>query len=87
MAHHDKSVRERVVALVEEGGISASATDGRLWFQGPRQEHSYRNTVRMNTLEGAEKLGYGVYPVISPVQGSLRLLPTFLDRKVRLFRD
>jgi hypothetical protein len=69
--------------------------------QGPRQEHGYRNTGRMDKSEGAEELGYGAYPfqlrllrlqpklrgTLSPVQESLRLLPTFLDRNVRLFRD
>jgi hypothetical protein len=53
MAYHDKSVRERVVALVEEGGLSASAACGRLVSQGRRQEHGYRKTGRLDKLEGA----------------------------------
>jgi hypothetical protein len=31
--------------------------------QGPRQEHGYRNTGRMDKLERAEDLGYGAYRV------------------------
>jgi hypothetical protein len=31
--------------------------------QGPRQEYDYRNTVRMDKLEGAEELGCGAYSV------------------------
>jgi transposase-like protein len=34
MAHHDTSVRERVIALVEEGGWSASAAGGRYGVSG-----------------------------------------------------
>jgi hypothetical protein len=33
MAHHDRSVRERVIALVEEGRLSASASGG--WYGVP----------------------------------------------------
>jgi transposase len=34
MAHHDRSVRERVIAIVEEGGLSASAAGGQYGVQG-----------------------------------------------------
>jgi hypothetical protein len=62
-AHHNWPVREQVTALVEEGRLSASAAGG--WYGVSRSmaEHGYRNTVRMDKLEGAEELGYGMYPV------------------------
>jgi hypothetical protein len=54
VASHDRSVREPVIALVEEGGkVLALQVDGMV-SQGPRQEHGYRNTGRMDKLEGAE---------------------------------
>jgi hypothetical protein len=31
--------------------------------QGPRQKQGYRNTGRLDRLEGAKELGYGAYPV------------------------
>jgi hypothetical protein len=31
--------------------------------QGPWQEHGYRNTRRIDKLEGTEDLGYGAYRV------------------------
>jgi hypothetical protein len=82
------------------GEVLALQVDGTV-SQGPRQGHGYRNTERLDKLEGDEELGYGAYPVqlrmlrlypklegtLSPMQGSLWLLPTFLDKKVRSFRD
>jgi hypothetical protein len=42
--------------------VLALQVDG-VVFQGSRQEHGYRNTGRLDKLEGAEELGYGAYPV------------------------
>jgi hypothetical protein len=42
-----------VLALLVDGMVS----------QGPQQEHGYRNTGRLDKLEGALELGYGAYQV------------------------
>jgi transposase len=34
MAHHNESIRVRVIAVIEEGGLSASAADGRYGVTG-----------------------------------------------------
>jgi len=56
MAHHDRSIRERLIALAEGGGLSAALQVS----GGLLQEHGYRNTRGMSKLEGAE-WGYGAY--------------------------
>jgi len=53
MAHHDRSIRESVIALAEEMNCTVS--------RSLLQEHGYRNLGRMGKLEGAEDLGYGAY--------------------------
>jgi len=58
MAHHDRSIRERLIALAEEGGLSAALQVS----GGLLQEHGYRNTRGMSKLEGAGERGYGAYP-------------------------
>jgi hypothetical protein len=54
LAHHDKSLRERFIALAEEMNCTVSLI--------LLQEHGYRNPGRMGKLEGAEELGYGSCP-------------------------
>jgi hypothetical protein len=50
MAHQDGSVRASDLSLLfKKAGSSAT-----LLADGPRQEHGYRNTGRMDKLEGAE---------------------------------
>jgi hypothetical protein len=61
-AHHDRSIRERVIALAEEGGLTAilhvkCEVSGSL-----RQGHGCRNTAGMGKLESAEELAYCAYP-------------------------
>jgi hypothetical protein len=58
MANHDSSIRERVIALAEEGGLSGS-TAGELYGV---LNYGYRNTRGMGKLQGAEERGYGAYP-------------------------
>jgi hypothetical protein len=53
MAHHDRSIRESVIALAEEMNCTVS--------RSLLQEHGYINRGRMGKLEGAEVLGYGAY--------------------------
>jgi hypothetical protein len=59
MANHARSIRERVIALSEEGRLSAALQVNCTVSRGLLQEHCYRNTRGMGKLEGAEELGYG----------------------------
>jgi hypothetical protein len=61
-SHHDRSIRERVVTLVEEGGLSASTAGELYGVPSLLQEHGYRYTRGMGKLEGAEELVFGAYP-------------------------
>ena len=54
MAHHDRSIRESLIALAAEVNRTVS--------RSLLQEHGYRNPGRMGKLEGAEDLDYGAYP-------------------------
>jgi hypothetical protein len=63
MTHHDRPVRERVIALVEEGELSASTAGGRYGVPGSMARARIQNTGRLGKLEGAEELGFGAYPV------------------------
>jgi transposase len=101
MAHHDRSVRERVIALLEEGGLSASAAGGRYGVPGSTARawlQKYRTAGQVGRCRGTglwsvsspsqhAALVAEVKRTLSPTQGSLRLLQTFLDRKIRSFRD
>ena len=62
MAHHDRSIRERVIALAEEGGLIAALQVNCAVSRSLLQEHGYRNTGGMGKLEGADERGYGAYP-------------------------
>jgi hypothetical protein len=58
MAHHDRSVRERVIALAEEGRLSAS-TAGEL----VRYPEVYCKSMATEIPEGwASWRGYDAYP-------------------------
>jgi hypothetical protein len=62
MTHHDRSVCKQVIALVEEGGLSASAVGG--WYGVPGSKSiAIEIPYGMDKLEGAIELGYGAYPV------------------------
>ena len=50
MAHHDRSIRESVIALAEEVNSMVS--------RSLLQMHGYKNPGRKGKLEGAEDLGY-----------------------------
>jgi transposase-like protein len=66
MAHHDRSVRERVIALVEEGGLSGSAAGGRYGVPGPTARawlQKYRTAGQVGRRRGT-----GLWSVSSPAQ-------------------
>jgi hypothetical protein len=62
MAHHDRSIRERIIALAEEGGLNAALQVNCMVSRGLLQEHGYRNTREMSKLEGTGERGYDTYP-------------------------
>jgi hypothetical protein len=62
MAYHDRSIRERVVALAEEGGLIASPAGELHGVPSLLQEHGYRNNGGTGKLVGAEEKGYAAYP-------------------------
>jgi transposase len=66
MAHHNRSVRERVIALVEESGLSASAAGGRYGFPGSTARawlQKYRTAGQVGRRRGT-----GLWSVSSPAQ-------------------
>jgi hypothetical protein len=62
MAHHDRSIRERVVTLAEEGGLIASTAGELYGVPNLLQEHGYRKSGGMGKLVGAEEQGFAAYP-------------------------
>jgi hypothetical protein len=64
-SHHDgsPSVRELVIALVEEGRLSASAAGGQYGVPVSTERAWLQKYCTKDKLEGAEELGYGMYPV------------------------
>jgi transposase-like protein len=66
MTHHDRSVRERVIALVEEGGLSASAVGGRYGVPG----YAARAWLQKYRTAGqvGRRRGTGLWSVSSPAQ-------------------
>ena len=62
MAHHDRSIHEGVIALAEREYLVPALQVNFSLSSSLLQEHGYRNTGGMGKLEGAEELGYGVYP-------------------------
>jgi hypothetical protein len=60
MAHHDRSIRVRVIALAE-GGLSVGLQVNCTVSRSLLQERGYRNTGGMGKLESAEERGYSAY--------------------------
>jgi transposase-like protein len=103
MAHHDRSIRERVIALAEEGGLSAS-TAGELYGVPKSTARAWLQKYRRDGQVGRRR-GTGLWRVSSPAQDAalvaevrrnpyvserdriLKLLLAFLGKKPRLFRD
>jgi len=101
MAHHDRCIRERVIALAEKGGFSAS-TAGELYGIPMFTAREWLRKYRRDQQVGRRK-GTGLWHVSNPaqdaallaevesnpssVQGILKLLLAFLDKKKRLFQD
>jgi hypothetical protein len=56
----DPFASESSLLLKRAGYVLVLQVDGMV-SQGPRQEHGYRNTGRLDKLEGSEELGYGAY--------------------------
>ena len=94
MAHHDRSVRERVITLAEEGGLSAGSAG-----------HLYGVWLRKYRRDGqvGRRRGTGLWRVSSPAQDAalvaeaqrnpflsardLKAATGFPGQKTPLFRD
>jgi len=101
MAHHDKCIRERVIALAEKGGLSAS-TAGELYGIPMSTAREWLRKYRRDQQVGRHK-GTGLWRVSSAAQDAalvakaerkpffsariLKLLLAFLGKKTRLFQD
>ena len=77
MAHHDRSIRERIIALAEEVGLrdrqAGRCRGTELWcISSPAQDAALVGEAQRNP---------------SSVQGILKLLLAFLGKKPCLFRD
>ena len=66
MAHHDRSIRERVIALVEKGGLSASAA-GEQYGIPKSTAREWLRKYRRDGQVGRRK-GTGLWRVSSPAQ-------------------
>jgi transposase-like protein len=66
MAHHDRSIRERVIALVEKGGLSAS-TAGEQYGIPKSTAREWLRKYRRDWQVGRRK-GTGLWRVSSPAQ-------------------
>ena len=100
MDHHDRCIREHVIALAK-GGLSAS-TAGELCRVPMSTAREWLRKYRRDQQVGRRK-GTGLWCVSSPaqdvalvaklretlssVQGILKLLLAFLGKKTHLFRD
>jgi len=66
MAHHDRFIRERVIALAEKGGLSAS-TAGELYGVPMSTAREWLRKYRRDGQVGRRK-GTGLWRVSSPAQ-------------------
>ena len=66
MAHHDRSIRERVIVLAEEGGLSAS-TAGELYGVPKSTARAWLQKYRRDWQVGRRR-GTGLWRVSSPTQ-------------------
>jgi hypothetical protein len=66
MAHHDRSVRERDIALVEEGGLSASSAGERYSVPGSTARARLQNYRTAGQV--GRRRGNGLWSVSSPAQ-------------------
>jgi transposase-like protein len=66
MAHHDRSIRERVIALVEKGGLSVSAAGEQYGIA----KSAVREWVRKYRMDGqvGRRKGTGLWCVSSSAQ-------------------
>ena len=62
MAHHDRCIGERVIALAEKEVLSASTAGDCMEFPCVLQGNGYGNTGGISKLEGVRELGYGAFP-------------------------
>jgi transposase-like protein len=86
MAHYDRSTRERVVALVEKGGFTASAA-GELYGIPKSTAREWIRKYRMDGQVGRRK-GTGLWRVPSPAQDAALVAaaernPFFSDRNLK----
>jgi transposase-like protein len=99
MAHHGRSIRERVIALAEEIGLTAS-TSGEMWGVPKSTARAWLQKYRRDGQVG-KRGGTGLWRVSSPaqnaalvaeaqrnpfwVQGILKLLLAFLGQKKHIY--
>jgi transposase len=99
MAHHDRSIQERVITLAEEGGLSAS-TAGELYGVLNSTARAWLQKYRRDGQVGKRR-GMGLWRVSSPARDvvlvaeaqknpfisarNLKPLLAFLGKKPRLF--
>ena len=62
MVHHERSIRERVIALAEKGGLSASTAGEQYGIPMSTAREWLRKYGGMGKLEGAREQGYGAFP-------------------------
>jgi transposase-like protein len=68
MVHHDRSIRERVIALAEEGELSAS-TAGELYSVPKSTARAWLQKYQRDGQVGMRK-GTGLWHVSSPAQNA-----------------
>ena len=62
MAHHDRCIRECVIALAKKGGLSVSTAGELYGVPISLQGNCYGNTGGITKLEGVRELGCGAFP-------------------------
>ena len=62
MAHHDRSIREHVIALVRREDSLPALLGISTEFPCLLQGNGYGNNGGMGKLEGAKELGYDAFP-------------------------
>jgi len=62
MAHHDRCICERVIALAEKGGLPASTARELCGIPMSTEREWLRKYWRDQQAEGVRELGYGSFP-------------------------
>ena len=93
MAHHERSIRERVITVAEKGGLSASTAGEQYGIPMSTAREWLRKYWRDGQVGRRRELGCGAFPAQdaalvaeaernpSSVQGNLKLLLAFQGKK------